>query len=76
MDPCEPIQKSEQNVTVDLDQKDTLAKISLAYAIPTFCLSFRIIMVLVNKKNKDLFSGSFYTIFILACILVRFYSSA
>jgi positive regulator of sigma E activity len=66
MDPCEPMQKSEQNVTVDLNQKDILATISLAYAIPTFCLSFRIIMVLINKKNKDLFGGSFYTIFLLA----------
>ena len=76
MDPCEPVLKSEQNATVDLDQKDVLAKISLAYAIPTFCLSFRIIMVLVNKKNKDLFGGSFYTIFILGSILVRFYIKA
>ena len=67
---CQDLQKAVQNQDLDIHWKNNAAFLSLAYGVPTLALNIRVVSMLFLNRKREEFSSQFYTLFIIATILV------
>lgn len=70
---CDLVQQwsDMSNTDFNAPYRNLSAFIPLIYAIPSLLLYLRLIIFLISERNKE-FSSSFYTLFIVASIVVSF----